>query len=165
MAFYFDIDTTLALQKLKQLRQPVSPRHEPPDDPPKTPPPAVRLEVTADSSPDELRAFIDRHCPGVKKNLGGPGRRTKAHMYADIVWAMAPRTAQKPRRREKLVESESTESSTPGVRALEVTGDSSLDELKAFIDTHDLEVKTNVGGTAGRTKADIYDGINPKMID
>ena len=46
---------------------------------------------------------------------------------------------------------------------MEVTVDSPLAELKAFIDEHDLDVKKNVGGSAGRTKVDIYNDIVAAM--
>ena len=46
-----------------------------------------RLTVSAYSSLDELRAFIDDHRLGVKKNVGGPHSRTKQEMYNEIVVA------------------------------------------------------------------------------
>ena len=164
------LDVSSAKQQLDALRaaQRPAPRRDPPvvDVPAaSTPPPRAKrteLEVTAESPLSELKAFIDEHGLDVKKNVGGTAGRTKKDIYNDIVSEMTPRTVQKPRRVSVRVHRKLDESTGPTVT---VTADSSVEELKAFIDEHGLDVKKNVGGTAGRTKADMYRDIVAALED
>ena len=51
-----------------------------------------RLTVTANSTLNELKTFIDEHVPGVSKATGGRARRTKQDIYNDIVDAFRDRS-------------------------------------------------------------------------
>jgi hypothetical protein len=88
-------------------------------------------QLSPDSTLDELREFIDAHSLAVKRYTGTVARRTKLHIYNDILAAL----------RES------------------VSSHSKLAQLRYFILTHSLQVNTNTGGHASRYKKDIYRDI------
>eukprot|EP00966_Prymnesium_polylepis_P138779 3206784-Prymnesium_polylepis.1 len=121
----------------------------------------------------DLRQIIDDEGLPVSKEVGGKAARTIEQMVSEIRKERAAREPPgfMPTPPRRPVPTETTPTTGSGTRTrsaapapearetpivLSVTADSSLEELRRFIDLHDLPVSKAIGGRRHRTKAHMF---------